>query len=344
MGEGNFPIVVIGASSGGIQALLEIFAELPDPYPAPIFVVVHVGAGRSMLPALITRGGALEASHAIHDEPFVAGHIYVAPPDIHMLVREDRIELTHGPRENHSRPAIDPLFRSAARAHGARVTGVILSGALGDGSAGLLTIKSYGGTVVVQDPEDAIVESMPMSALRLVHADHILSAKGVGRYLATIDSQPRPAAPSVDPITLPQDDTTDAIREDFEEQARNLRNGELTMFTCPDCGGTLWQTAAGPIVGFRCHVGHAWSMESLLGHKSVELEASLWSSIRLLEEHATLARQAADKIRASGSSSDDATWIDDQAEADDQRADTIRALLSVSVHAPVRAEAYGAEN
>ncbi|MDQ3444071.1 MAG: chemotaxis protein CheB [Chloroflexota bacterium] len=334
-------IVVIGASAGGIQALLEVIAELPANFAAPVFVVVHIGTGRSVLPTLLSRGSVLQATHATHGERFEAGHIYVAPPDCHMLVREDRIELSHGPRENHSRPAIDPLFRSAARAHGNRVTGVILSGALGDGSTGLMTIKGHSGTAVVQDPDDAIVESMPVSALRLVEVDQVLTARGIGQYLA---SMPMPA--SVKHVVVGQEEEEGAtfIQDDFAEQENDRRRGQLTMFTCPDCGGTLWQTADGPIAGFRCHVGHAWSLESLLGQKSEQLEAALWSSVRLLEERATLSRQTAVRIRGSGAGPGRSGRVDDQAQVDEQRADAIRELLDVSLHAPVRAVSHGAEN
>ncbi len=336
-------IVVIGASAGGIQALLEVIAELPGTFAAPVFVVVHVGTGRSVLPTLLSRGGALQATHATHGERFEPGHIYVAPPDCHMLVREDRIELSHGPRENHSRPAIDPLFRSAARAHGHRVIGVILSGALGDGSTGLMTIKAHGGTAVVQDPDDAIVESMPASALRLVQADHVVSAQGIGRYLASMPLSP-PLKAGLNGMDDPSDDAAKFIQADFDEQENDRRRGQLTMFTCPDCGGTLWQTADGPIAGFRCHVGHAWSLESLLGQKSEQLEAALWSSVRLLEERATLSRQVAVRLRGASAGPGRAGWVDDQAQVDEQRADAIRELLDVSIHAPVRAVAHGAEN
>lgn len=171
------PVVVIGASAGGIRALLEIVSQLPAEFPAPVLVVVHIGRGRSALPQIIERAGVLSASHARHGEPVRPGHIYVAPPDVHMLVRSGRIVLDRGPRENHSRPAIDPLFRSAASEYGSGTIGVILSGALSDGTAGLMMIKGHGGTVIVQDPEEAIVGGMPESALNLVDADQVLAAR-----------------------------------------------------------------------------------------------------------------------------------------------------------------------
>jgi len=228
MHQAESPIVVIGASAGGIQALLELIAELPAAYSAPVFVVVHIGTARSLLPDILTRGSQLAASHAEHGEQFVPGHVYVAPPDCHMLVRGDKIELSHGPRENHSRPAIDPLFRSAARSHGDRVVGIILSGALSDGTTGLLTVKSHGGTAIVQDPEDALVEGMPVSALRLVEADQVLPARDIGRFLASTNvsrSRSREIGDMGDPFEAP----AKKIRADFEAQERDSRGNQLTM-------------------------------------------------------------------------------------------------------------------
>ena len=168
-------IVVIGASAGGIEALRELVSELPADLPAALFVVVHIQPyAVSRLPEILSRAGALPATHASNGEPIQPGHIYVAPPDRHLLVRQGRIALSRGPRENHSRPAIDPLFRSAARAYGSRVIGVVLSGALYDGSMGLLVVKTRGGMAIVQDPREAAVDSMPRSALRLVEADAVL--------------------------------------------------------------------------------------------------------------------------------------------------------------------------
>jgi two-component system chemotaxis response regulator CheB len=142
-------VVVIGASAGGIQALVEIVGKLPSDFPGIIFVVVHVPPIESKLPAILSRAGALPAVHAVQNEPIVPGRIVVAPPDYHLLVRANSIELSHGPRENHHRPAVDPTFRTAARAFGRRVVAVVLSGALGDGTTGLLAVKARGGVAIV---------------------------------------------------------------------------------------------------------------------------------------------------------------------------------------------------
>jgi two-component system chemotaxis response regulator CheB len=320
------PIVVIGASAGGIQALLEIVAQLPANFPMPVLVVVHIGRGRSILPRIIERAGVLTASHAEHGELIRPGHVYVAPPDVHMLVRSGHIVLNRGPRENHSRPAVDPLFRSAATAYGPATIGVILSGALNDGTTGLMMIKGHGGTVIVQDPEDAIVGGMPQNALRLVDADYVLSATEIGTHLANhqlmADSMSNRRRES-----MGESEDLRMIREDFREQEGNGRSGELTMFTCPDCGGSLWQSTGSTSPHFRCHVGHTWGAESLLGNKSEELEAALWMSVRLLEERATLSRQLAARLVASGEDARRSTDIEEQAKLDERRADAIRELL-----------------
>jgi two-component system chemotaxis response regulator CheB len=183
-------IVVVGASAGGVQALRELVAELPAQCDASILVVLHTGAGKSLLPNVLTRAGVMEATHAIQGEPLLPGHIYIAPPDHHMLIEGSHIQLTQGPRENHSRPAIDPLFRSAARAYGAQVVGVVLSGALSDGTSGLSMIKELGGITIVQDPQDAIVEGMPTSALRVLEPDYVLPAFEIGRLLRRLVMRP----------------------------------------------------------------------------------------------------------------------------------------------------------
>lgn len=330
MEEGGPPIVVIGASAGGIQALLALVEELPKDFNAPVFVVVHIGRSRSVLPTLLERAGVLPASHAKDGDVFRAGHIYVAPPDWHLLVRDHSIQLSHGPRENHSRPAIDPMFRSAAFAHESRAIGVILSGALSDGTAGLLMIKAHGGTAIVQDPGEAIIGGMPESALRAVQVDHVLPARDIGRLLATELGQMGLRQERTH-MAQGQDSAEEMIKQDMRAQENDQRAGQLTMYTCPDCGGVLWQAESGPVTGCRCHVGHAWGAEALLGNKSEELEAALWAGVRLLEERATLSRQLATQVREMNRDEQRAQGIEEQAALDEGRADAIRELL----HAPL---------
>lgn len=183
---GAFTIIAIGASNGGVDALRAVVADLPADLDAAVFVVLHIGAHRSDLPWLLNRYGALPAAQAENGEAFIPRRIYVAPPDHHMIVEFDRVMLTSGPRENWARPAIDPLFRSCARSYGPSVIGVVLTGGLNDGTAGLHAIKQAGGTTVVQDPADCFAPDMPQSALAHVEIDHVLPATAIGGLLARL--------------------------------------------------------------------------------------------------------------------------------------------------------------
>ena len=183
-------IVVIGASAGGVNALLSLAQALPPGFPAAVLIVLHIGSHRSMLPELLTSSGSHRAIHPQDGEPLAPGTIYVAPPAHHMLIEGDVVRLTRGAKEHHARPAIDPLFRSAALAHGPRVIGVILTGRQDDGTAGLRAVKACGGITVVQDPADAEEPGMPTSALRHVQVDHCVPLRLLGDVLARIAGQP----------------------------------------------------------------------------------------------------------------------------------------------------------
>jgi two-component system, chemotaxis family, protein-glutamate methylesterase/glutaminase len=325
-------IVVIGASAGGIQALTALVAGLPRDFPASLLVVVHIPPyAVSRLPEILSRSGPLPAVHAQHGEVIEPGCIYIAPPDRHLLVRTGRIELSRGPRENHCRPAIDPLFRTAARVYGPRVIGIVLSGALYDGSMGLLAIKTRGGMAIVQDPKEAIVDSMPRRAIERVAAEHILPVADIAAAITDLVRRPVTAQGGPSMVnTIDAEERLEAvIAEDFVEQAKDGRTEETTLFTCPDCGGVLWQGGEGPVLRFRCHVGHAFAPEVLLSQKSEELETALWSSLRLLKEKATLTLQLANRTRASGNgkAGQAAERIAEQAELDQRHAQVIQELL-----------------
>jgi len=328
-------IIVIGASAGGIQALTTLVAGLPRDFPASLLVVVHIPPyAISRLPEILRRSGPLPAAHARHGEAIEPGRIHIAPPDRHLLVRAGWIELSRGPRENHCRPAIDPLFRTAARVYGARVIGIILSGALYDGSMGLLAIKTRGGMAIVQDPQEAIVDSMPRRAIERVEAEHVLPVAEMAAALTDLIRQPVIAqgGTSMENAIDPEERLEAVIAEDFVEQASDGRIEETTIFTCPDCGGVLWQGAEGSegsVLRFRCHVGHAFAPEVLLSQKSEELETALWSSLRLLKEKATLTLQLANRTRTSGNgkATQAAERIAEQAELDERHARVIQELL-----------------
>jgi two-component system chemotaxis response regulator CheB len=292
-------IVVIGTSSGGVDVLRRLVRGLPPGLPASLFVVCHFPpGGRSILPEILSRSGALLATHAADGEPFHPGHIYIAPPDHHLLLLPgERMQLTRGPRENYHRPAVDPLFRSAAKVYGRRTIGVVLTGSLFDGTAGLLAVRGAGGIAVVQDPSDAAVAAMPQNASQVAGADHVVSADGLASLLVELVQQPLSykGGPNViDPIdTLP-----DIVNQDMAEQVRNEKRGRITVFSCPECGGPLWQVNEADLVRFRCHVGHALQAETLFAEQSNALEAALWTAVRTFKERHLLALQLAERARA----------------------------------------------
>ena len=286
-------LIVAGASAGGVEALAKLVADLPPELPAAMLVVLHVlSTGTSVLPNILDRAGPLPATSARHHELIERGHIYVAPPDHHMLVADDHIELTHGPRENGHRPAIDPLFRSAARSRGERVIAVVLSGALDDGTAGLQVVQRAGGTTLVQDPDEALYEGMPRSAIEHGAADHVVELRAMADAICDLIDSPIEAA--ADPEPVPE---LDHGPLDIAERAP-LR-GDASGLTCPECGGALWEQQDGDVVRFRCHVGHAYSAESMQAEQGLALEAALWSALRSLEERAGLFRRLARRLAAS---------------------------------------------
>jgi two-component system, chemotaxis family, protein-glutamate methylesterase/glutaminase len=317
-------IVVVGASAGGVEALADLAASLPGDLSAAVFVVLHLPAtGTSALPEILHRHGPLPAAHVRDGEPIRPGRIYVAPPDHHVLLRTGHVHLSRGPREHGHRPAIDPLFRSAAREYSTRVIGLVLSGALDDGTAGLLAIKSRGGIAVVQDPADALYPGMPSNALEHVPVDHVLPATSMGELLARLVADP--AEPPSDPA--PTGMQVEVEMEGFSLEAfEGNHPGRPSGFSCPDCNGVLWQIRDGDLERFRCRVGHAWSPEGLLTQQSEALEAALWVALRSLEERAALARRLAEPARQRGHSIT-ATRFEEQAAEAQQAARLVRDLL-----------------
>ena len=281
-------IVVIGASAGGLEAVLSIAGGLPADLQASLFVVLHQSPGwKSALPQLLAKAGPLPAGHPADGEHIGAGRIYVAPNDHHMLLEAGCVRITRGPRENRFRPAVDPLFRSAAYIYGARAVGVVLSGALDDGASGLYTLKLRGGTAIVQDPSDATVSAMPLNALQYTEADYTVPAAAIGGLLARVVREPAPHA-----RRLPPGEDEKTLHEIRIAQGRTeagqdfTRFGTLTPFTCPECRGVLARVKDGGIVRFRCHTGHAFSRQTLLGSIARDVEESLYDALRALHEAA----------------------------------------------------------
>lgn len=283
-------IIVVGASAGGYSVLQRLVAELPPDLPAALFVVWHLPPdGTGVLPDALSRVGALPAAHALDGEEILPGRIYVAPPDRHLLVEHGRVRVTKGPKENHFRPAVDPLFRSAAFAYGSRVIGVVLSGALDDGSAGLRTIKRRGGTTVVQDPQDAEIPGMPFNAMQATVVDYVVPAAELATLLVRLSNE-QAAAPPEDAMN---DDEQTGIEVRIAAEQNALEAGVLKLgvpspFTCPDCHGVLLAIADGELRRYRCHTGHAFSADSLLAAVTSSSEEQLWSAVRSLEENQLL--------------------------------------------------------
>ena len=317
-------IVVVGASAGGVEALVELTRSLPDNLPAALFVVLHVpSTGTSALPDILSRQGRLSAAHAKDGEPIETGRIYVAPPDHHVLLRTGHVHLARGPRENGHRPAVDPLFRSAAREYASRVIGVVLSGALDDGTAGLAAIKHRGGLAVAQEPTDALYPGMPGSAMANVPVDHVSPAASMGALLARLTREPAAEVPG----PAPADMNVEVEVEGFSLEAiEGEHPGKPSGFSCPDCNGVLWEIEDQGLERYRCRVGHAWSPESLLTHQSEGLEAALWIALRSLEERAALAKRLAEPARRRGHLIT-ATRFEEQASEAQQAARLVRNLL-----------------
>jgi two-component system chemotaxis response regulator CheB len=279
-------IVVIGTSAGGLAVLLELVKSLPADFPGAIFVVQHFPPdSESFLPHLLGAVSALPVKHPQDGEDIVPGTIYVARPDHHLLVEDDRVLVKRGPKENRFRPSIDALFRSAAYVYGPRVIGVVLTGYLDDGTSGLWSVQRMGGLAVVQDPHDAQVPAMPANALEFVTADYLVPAAELGALLTRLTLESAPAKPRIPAAQL------DLLKVEFTIAKQGnafelgiIDKGKLTPFTCPDCHGALTQLVEGNLIRFRCHTGHAYTVSALLGEVTQSVESLLYQSMRGLEE------------------------------------------------------------
>jgi two-component system, chemotaxis family, protein-glutamate methylesterase/glutaminase len=292
-------VVVVGASAGGVEALREVVAGLPVDFPAAVLVVLHVPpAGRSALPQILTRAGKLPARHASGGEPLKPGTIVVAPPDRHLIVYDHATTVTRGPKENGHRPAVDVLFRTAARSLGPRVVSVILSGALDDGAAGMAAVKSRGGIGIAQDPGDALNGSMPRSAIAAGGTDHVLPVAQIPSQLITTIGAAVVETGHRESGLI----EVEAAMAELEEAALidPDRPGQPAGLTCPDCHGSLFEIGEGQLIRFRCRVGHAWSPASLVAQQSSSHESALWMALRSLQEKAALSRNLGQRAADRG--------------------------------------------
>jgi two-component system chemotaxis response regulator CheB len=335
-GPPDYCLIVIGASAGGVEALIDLARGLPRDIRAAICVVVHFPVDASShLPQILNQAGRLPAQHAQDGQPLAPGRLYVAPPNCHLLVSSGKLHLVNGPRTNGVRPAIDPLFRSAAEAYGARTIGVLLSGALDDGVDGLRVIKEQGGLALVQDPDEALFDSLPRTALANVDVDMVLPQAGLGPALARLAAQ-RAAMPLAETgqTRMAQDrqDQFDGemVARDKAALERGERPGEPTLFTCPDCGGVLWELRNGGTLHFRCHTGHAYTAEALRVGQAQALDEALWVALRSLEESAALSRRLANRA-TTASSLRTAQHFEERAANYERQAAMVRNLITAPV-------------
>jgi two-component system chemotaxis response regulator CheB len=315
-------IIVVGASAGGVEALSELVTHFPADLPAAVFVVLHTNT-RSILPHILSRLGKLAATYAQNGEPIEHGHIYVAPPGNHLLIKPGHIHLLHGPKENGHLPAIDPMFRTAAQVYRHRVVGVVLSGALDDGTAGLLAVKRTGGIAMVQDPEEAPFPAMPRSAIEYVQIDHILPVSQIGPALIRLvyesveEPEGIPAEVAMEPDILELHGTAlEKLRSD----------GPPSIYICPECNGPLWERPTGELIRFQCYTGHTYSPASLVAEEGEKVEKALWNTLQMLMERESLLLELAQRAYKRGNRRMEAEYKEQAGEAR-RRADHLRQIL-----------------
>src|SRR5262245_21710229 len=287
----------MGASAGGIEALKRVLPHLAGDTPAAVFVVLHLAAhSPGHLVPILQRDCKLRVAWAQDNDPIEYGSVYVAPADQHLLLEDGRMRVVHGPKENRHRPAIDPLFRSAAWAFGPRVAGVVLTGMLDDGTAGLWAVKSCGGISIVQEPDEAEYPEMPSNAIRNLEVDYVLGLEKIGPFLNRLArTESANGTPPAKPGNL--------VPENRFAKMTN-HNGDMTglgkpsSFTCPSCQGTLWELEEGGLLRYRCHTGHAFAADSLLVEQSEAIEEALYSALRALQEKAAMSRRMADRYES----------------------------------------------
>lgn len=312
-------LIGVGGSAGALPALMELLAQFDAATDATLFVVLHRTEKSSQLCQIIQKSTALKVCEPSDGDPILAGHLYLAPVDQHLMIASGHVHLRHGPRENNFRPSVDPLFRSLAVFGSTRAIGVVLSGYLDDGAAGLRAIQQCGGTTVVQDPIDAISPDMPRAAISAVGEPHVIApAAEIGATLTSLSKEPAEPA-----VAAPPSVRLELMVAGLEEASMETEEaiGELSPYNCPDCNGVLWQIEDGPLLRFRCHTGHAYTADALLDSQAHALEQSLYEALRGQRERARFLRQLADRDPARRD-----RWTDRAAEYD-RDAGLVEALI-----------------
>jgi two-component system chemotaxis response regulator CheB len=283
----------MGASAGGVEALSRLVALLPEELPAAILAVVHFPqSSTSVLPSILSSRGKMRATHAQDGEPTNLGHIYISPPGRHMLVDECGIKLVQGPKENGNRPAIDPLFRTAARSRGSRVASVLLSGLLDDGTLGTAAIRSANGIAICQDPSEATFGDMPRNAINNAGVDFVLPLAEIAKKLVELAGRE---------VDAPQETAaTDPTGMSLDRLSRLEQCGHPSRFVCPECGGTLFELHEHGLIQFQCRIGHTYLPDSLAINQEEALEAALWTATRAIQENNDLLRRMLARAESHG--------------------------------------------
>jgi two-component system chemotaxis response regulator CheB len=314
-------IIVIGGSAGSIGPIVSFVKALPPDFAASLFITVHLNPqSTSRLPQMLSHRAGLQASYAVDGEAIQPGKIYIAPPNRHLLVEPGTVRLSTGPLENGFRPAVDALFRSAARTYGARVIGIIFSGMLDDGTLGLAIVKRQGGIAVVQDPDDTEFPDMPRSALEHVAVDYVLRAEDLADLIVKLTQ-------ATDPITAPAEETQSTMRNDTDTALNEeIQHYSPLFFSCPACGGVLSPRWDGTLIHYECEVKHTYSLQALANQQSEALERALWAGMRGLEEKARLATQIAENAQTQRNS-ETSELFSERAQVAREQANLLRQLI-----------------
>jgi two-component system chemotaxis response regulator CheB len=336
-------IIVVGGSAGGVEAISRLVGKLPRDFPASVFVTLHFPAqGISVLPRILARAGSMPAEHPTDGETVEHGRIYVAPPDRHLILQPGHVRLVRGPTENGNRPAIDAMFRAAAVAYGPRVIGVVLTGNLDDGTAGLRAIKRRGGLVVVQSPDDALFTSMPLSAVHNARPNYVLPLDEIPLLLERLVREGAPEPPA-------RADERDAKENAYSSfdlptiEHSGEHPGRPSGYGCPDCGGVLWEIKDGELTRFRCRVGHGWTADALMDRQGIPGKRALERVAGSGGERVALSDQMAERLERRGIH-ERALRYRDSATKGAQRAEVIRRAIATTVPPVTTAEPEPAED
>jgi len=297
--KNSFFIVTIGASAGGLNAISELVTQLPSNLNAAVLIVIHLSKAAigDFLLERIRKNSKLPCQIGRHGDAIARGQIYIAAPDEHLLINDNKIIIGHGPPENRFRPSIDVLFRSAAASAGERVIGIVLTGLLNDGTAGMMAIKQCGGYCIVQDPNEAEYPSMPLSVLENMEADHCVSLKAMGDIIERITQKQ-----IVKRGATPQNVIVESRLSELAATGLDgvSRLGKKTLLACPDCGGGLWVVKNGWVKHYRCHIGHSYSEQDLDVKQSEKIESTMWVAVRMMEERKLLINRLAKENNERG--------------------------------------------